>query len=69
MNLLDSDSGVVRYVNFGTFEVVEVEGFTDEGVVQYSLNSNTRSFPEQEIFQLHNINSRYRLKMGVRLNF
>ena len=60
---------MLRYVNFNTAEVAEVEGFTDDGVVIYSLNSRVRDFPEDDIFDLHNVNSRYRLKMGVRLNF
>lgn len=68
-NLFDDDSGVLRYINFNTFEVVEVEGFTDDGIVMYSLDSDVRNWPDDSIYEIHNINSRYRLKLGVRLNF
>ena len=69
MNLLDRNSGTLRYVNFNSAELAEVEGFTDDGTVISSLNSGVTDFPEEDIFDLHNVNSRYRLKMGVRLNF
>ncbi len=68
MNFLDDDAGVLRYVNFNSVEVVEVEGFADDGTVMYSLQNPVLDFPEG-FFEIHNINSRYRLKTGVRINF
>ncbi|MDH3522404.1 MAG: hypothetical protein OES32_02360, partial [Acidobacteriota bacterium] len=69
MNFFDRDSGVLRYVNFNSAELAELEGFTAEGTPIYTLNRRVTDFPENDIFDIHNINSRWRMKMGVRLNF
>ncbi|MDY7093019.1 MAG: carboxypeptidase regulatory-like domain-containing protein [Acidobacteriota bacterium] len=66
-NLLDSDSGQVRYVNFNAKEVWEIEGFTDDGTPIISLANITRG--RDDLFEIHNINSRWRAKVGVRYTF
>ncbi|MEM7354937.1 MAG: hypothetical protein AAF657_29275, partial [Acidobacteriota bacterium] len=66
-NLLDDDSGLVRYVNFNAVEVWELEGFTDGGTPIISLANITRG--QDDLFELHNTNSRWRGKIGIRWSF
>ena len=62
-NLLDDDSGTVRFVNFGSWELAELEGFADDGRPIYNINI------PNNLFTTHNINSRWRAKLGVRWSF
>ncbi len=69
MNLLDEDSGTLRYVNFNSQTLVEVDGLTDDGRPIYNLFREVRDPDNNSIFDLHGINSRWRTKFGVRLSF
>lgn len=66
-NLIDDDSGLVRFVNFNSQEVWELEGFTAGGTPIISLANITRG--RDELFEIHNVNSRWRAKLGVRYSF
>jgi hypothetical protein len=66
-NLLDDESGQVRYVNFNAKEVWELEGFTDDGTPIITLQNIVLG--RDDLFETHNINSRWRAKVGVRYTF
>ena len=53
LNLLDEDSGHLRFVNFSTVSVVSYSGVSEDGKPIYGLNSVVTN-PESR-FQLHNI--------------
>ena len=79
-NLFDDDAGVLRYVNFNSVELVEVEGVCgvfddsacggpeDFGKPVYNLDDVVTD-PDEELFDTHNIRSRWRAKLGVRISF
>ena len=66
-NLFDSDSGHVRFVNFGTVEPVEFVGVED-GTYVYRLNDIVTD-PDETIYETDNLRSRWRAKLGVRYSF
>jgi hypothetical protein len=70
MNLFDDDSGVFRYANFEAISPVAYIG-TDAatGKPIYSLNSVVRTPQTVNRFNFHNVNSRWRAKLGVRWSF
>ncbi len=68
-NLIDEDSGVLRFANFNSVEVVEVEGFTDDGRPIYSLQDVVDDPADNPLFETHSINSRWRAKLGIRWTF
>jgi hypothetical protein len=68
-NFLDDDSGVLRYVNFNTVSPVDFIGTTDDGRPIYDLNNIVLDPENNDRFQKHNINSRWRAKLGARLTF
>jgi hypothetical protein len=68
-NLLDRDSGSVRYANFNTLAEVNFEGTNDEGKPIYAL-SNVFTDPEStEKFEISNTRSRWRMQIGLRWTF
>ncbi|MDX1501463.1 MAG: TonB-dependent receptor [Thermoanaerobaculia bacterium] len=68
-NLLDEDSGVLRYVQFGTVTPVEYVGLTDDGKPIYELQRIVTDPDNNSQFETHNIRSRWRAKLGVRFTF
>ncbi len=70
MNLFDQDSGVFRYANFEAVSPVAFVG-TDAatGKPIYSLNSVVRNPQTTNRFNFHNVNSRWRAKIGLRWSF
>jgi len=62
-NLFDEDSGLVRFVNFATTFPANLEGVTADGRPIYSLRSL------ETPYQLDNVRSRWRAKLGVRWSF
>jgi hypothetical protein len=62
-NLLDEDSGLVRFVNFGTVTVADLQGVTADGRPIYTLR------PLETPYQLDNERSRWRAKLGLRWTF
>ncbi len=69
MNLIDEDSGVLRYVNFNAERIVEVEGVNAAGKPIYTLFRQITDPENNPIFDLHSINSRWKTKFGVRVSF
>lgn len=68
-NLFDSSSGLLKYVPFSTVTPVEIEGFTEDGRPRYSLRSVVTDPDNNSIYAIHNIESRWRAKLGLRWNF
>ncbi len=68
-NFLDDDSGVLRYVRFNTVGPVDFIGTTADGKPIYDLNSVVSDPENNSIFETHNINSRWRAKLGARVSF
>ena len=66
-NLLDEDSGLLKFVQFNAKELWEVEGITDDGRPIISLANVTQG--TDELFETHSINSRWRGKVGIRWTF
>lgn len=65
-NLLDEDSGVLRYANFNAITVADFLEVRD-GKPVYELRSVVTN-PEEK-FETHNLRSRWRAKLGVRYTF
>jgi hypothetical protein len=68
-NLIDDDSGWVRYVPFGTATPFTYEGVTDDGKPIYELNDEVLNPDENSIYSVDNIRSRWRMRLGVRWSF
>jgi hypothetical protein len=68
-NLIDDDSGRVRYVNFGTISPVSYEGVTDDGKPIYELRSIVTDPDNTSLYSVDNIRSRWRARLGVRWSF
>jgi hypothetical protein len=66
-NLLDEDSGLVRYVNFNAKELWELEGFDESGRPIITLANIVRG--RDDLYEIHNTNSRWRGKIGIRYSF
>lgn len=62
-NLFDQDAGLVRFVNFGTTTVANLEGVTADGRPIYSLRST------ETPYSIDNERSRWRAKLGIRWTF
>ncbi len=68
-NFFDDNSGVFRYVRFNTVAPVDFIGTTSDGRPIYELNSVVSDPEDNSIFETHNINSRWRAKLGARVSF
>jgi len=69
MNLLDEDSGVLRYANFNAVTIAQYRGLSDDGKPTYLLFSTVTDPDDNPRFTTHPIQSRWRAKFGVRLTF
>ncbi|MEZ5332175.1 MAG: TonB-dependent receptor [Thermoanaerobaculia bacterium] len=68
LNLLDEDSGHFRYANFNTMDPVDWLGISDDGHYIYELNSEVLNNDDSR-WETHNIRSRWRAKLGVRITY
>ena len=66
-NLLDDDSGLVRYAEFNAITPWELEGVTNDGRPILSLRNVARG--TEDLYRIHNTNSRWRGKIGIRYSF
>ncbi|MEN8162559.1 MAG: carboxypeptidase regulatory-like domain-containing protein [Acidobacteriota bacterium] len=70
LNLLDSESGHVRYVPFGNVQAVRYAGEqADTGLPIYQLRYAVSNPEEYPIFELDQVRSRWRAKIGLRWSF
>ncbi|MCP3959272.1 MAG: hypothetical protein GY719_15585 [bacterium] len=70
-NLIDSNSGLVRFANFNTLTAAQYDGI--DAATGLPIYSNLAAFvtdPENnDRFQTHNLNSRWKMKLGIRWSF
>ena len=65
-NLIDEDSGTLRFVNFAAVEAWEFEGLADDGTPIITLQNVAQGASP---FRTHNTRSRWRAKLGIRWTF
>lgn len=69
-NLFDSDSGHVRYVPFGNVQAVRYAGDqADTGLPIYQLRYAVSNPEEYPMFEIDQVRSRWRAKIGLRWSF
>ncbi len=68
-NMLDSDSGLLRFANFNTVTPARYDGVTSDGIPRYTLFGIVTDPENNARFQTHNLNSRWKMKLGVRWTF
>ncbi len=68
-NLVDSDSGWVRYVPFGTVTPFDYLGNSEDGKPIYRLRNVVTDPDNVSIFSVDNLRSRWRARLGVRWSF
>jgi hypothetical protein len=68
-NLIDSDSGLVRYVNFGTVTPITYQGVTEDGKPIYELRGVVTDPENNDIFTFNDLRSRWRMRLGIRWSF
>jgi len=68
VNLIDEDSGVMRFANFNSLAPAVFNGVdAATGKPIYTLTST--AFNPENKFQIHNVRSRWKLKLGLRWSF
>ncbi|MEM7352353.1 MAG: TonB-dependent receptor [Acidobacteriota bacterium] len=68
MNLIDEDSGVLRFANFNSLAPAVFGGVDPAtGKPIYTLTST--AFNPDTKFQIHNVRSRWKMKLGLRWSF
>ncbi|MEM7050523.1 MAG: carboxypeptidase regulatory-like domain-containing protein [Acidobacteriota bacterium] len=68
-NLFDSDSGLLRFVEFNSITAGRFEGVTDDGRPIYLLFREVTDPENNPRFDTHNTRSRWRAKLGLRWTF
>jgi len=68
-NLIDDESGHVQFVSFGTQTPITYEGVTDDGLPIYELRNIVTNPDENPLYQIDNLRSRWRMRLGVRWSF
>ncbi len=70
MNLLDKDAGHVEYVRYGNVQAVRYAGTQpDSGLPIYQLRYAVSNPEEYPLFEIDQIRSRWRAKVGLRWSF
>ena len=69
MNLLDKNAGSVSYAAFNTLTPVSYEGATDDGKPIYSLSRVITDPADNNKYDFHSLQSRWRMKWGIRWTF
>jgi hypothetical protein len=68
-NMIDSESGLIRYANNAAVSPVVYRGVTDGGLPIYELANFVTNPDDFDVFQYNDQNSRWRLRLGVRWSF
>jgi hypothetical protein len=68
-NLINDESGHVKYVPFGTLQPVEYQGVTDDGTPIYRLDRIVTDPENNPLYETDNLRSRWRMRLGVRWSF
>lgn len=69
LNLLDEDSGTLRYAEFNNLDPITLDGFNDDGLPIYSLDGTITDPQNNPKFDTHPVRSRWRAKLGLRWTF
>jgi hypothetical protein len=69
MNLLDSESGSVSYANFNTLTPISYDGINDAGKPIYELDRVITDPDNNNKYDFHSLQSRWRMKWGIRWTF
>ena len=67
-NLIDDESGLVRYVNYGNVTPLRYMGQNDDDLPIYQLWDLVTN-PDEDIFYFNDLKSRWRMRLGVRWTF
>lgn len=67
-NMIDNESGLVRYVNYGNVTPLRYMGQNEDDLPIYQLWDLVTD-PEEDIFYYNDLKSRWRLRLGVRWTF
>jgi hypothetical protein len=68
-NLIDDESGHVKYVQYNATYAAEYQGTTDDGKPIYGLERVVTDPENNDFYTTDNIRSRWRLRLGVRWSF
>jgi hypothetical protein len=68
-NLIDDESGLVRYIAFGTVSPVVYEGVNDDGNPIYELRNVVTDPENTDIYTYNDLRSRWRARLGIRWSF
>ena len=71
-NLLSSDAGKQEYVNYGTVDLLEFTGFSDENDVSSKptfVFDKDRYTKTEDIYSIDDFGSRWQMLLGLRVNF
>jgi hypothetical protein len=68
-NLIDDESGLVRYIPFGTVTPVTYLGVNDLGKPIYELRGIVTDPENNDIFTYNDLTSRWRARLGIRWSF
>ena len=68
INLLDSNSGLLRYVNFQTYTALNYSGI-DSATSKPIYTVNANALDEGRQYSTNDLRSRYQLKWGARVSF
>ena len=69
MNLLDKESGSLSYANFNTIDPIGYGGFNDAGKPIYTLDRVITDPDNNNKYDFHSLQSRWRMKWGIRWTF
>ncbi len=69
MNLLDSEAGSVSYAAFNTLSPISYDGITDDGKPIYGLSRVITDPDDNNKYDFHSLQSRWRMKWGIRWSF
>ncbi len=69
MNLLDRNAGSVSYANFNTLTPISYDGINDAGKPIYELDRVITDPDNNNKYDFHSLQSRWRMKWGIRWTF
>ena len=69
MNLLDKEAGSVSYANFNTLDPVSYDGVNDAGKPIYTLDRVITDPDDNNKYDFHSLQSRWRARWGIRWTF
>ena len=68
-NMIDNESGHMRYMPFGTVRIYQWLGNTDDGKPIINLRREVTDPENYPLFQTDHLRSRWKLRLGLRWSF